>query len=182
MKKMKKLLFMTALIFGAFGMAQGQSIDFGLNGGLTLPFGDISEAGVGFAWTGHATYHATDELNFGLEYGSRAFTRSESFGGLTFESTIVFANFLGVANYNFLSDGDITLGAGLGAGIFTSSIRDVDGSGQTDFGISPRISGTYLLTDNIGLSAAIPFNMVFSEGSTTTFAELRVGAFYRLEL
>jgi|GEM_PF-1350060 len=176
MKKMKNLLAAVVIALGTFGYAQAQTIDAGANIGLGIPFSDLGDVyDPGFSWNIFGLYHFNDQISAGLEIGASTFTGSVEipfFG--TQDLSFTLTEVLVVGNYVFLDNGELRLGGGLGAGIFAN-----DGS---EIGISPRVFAQYMVTDNIGLSAQIPVNILFIENADFNYAVIRVGGFYRLDL
>lgn len=170
MKKIKNLLMTAVIAFFAFGSADGQSIDAGAHIGLGLPFGDIGNVyDPGFSWNVFGLYNVNDQISAGLEIG-----------GTTFAGEIVDVNFtlteiLVVGNYIFLESDQLRVGGGLGAGFYA-----IEGEGE--IGVSPRVFGQYMVTENIGLSAQIPVNFLFVEYININYAGFRVGAFYRFDM
>ena len=169
---------MTAVLaFFAFGSADGQSIDAGAHIGLGLPFGDIGDVyDPGFSWNVFGLYNINDQISAGLEIGGTTFAGEivSPFLG-TMDLSFTLTEILVVGNYIFLESDQLRVGGGLGAGFYAN-----DGGGE--IGVSPRVFGQYMVTENIGLSAQIPVNFLFVEYSNINYAGFRVGAFYRIDM
>ncbi|HKK63336.1 MAG TPA: hypothetical protein VJ951_12300 [Bacteroidales bacterium] len=171
---MRKLLLSIAAIFCFSSLSNAQEIEVGLNLGLGIPVGDIGEAyGSGFAWNINGYYGISDKLSAGLEIGSTTFNSSinSPFGGFDIDFSLT--EFIAVGRYKFYDKEKLSLGAGMGLGLYSNS--------GSELGISPRVYGSYMLTDEIGLTANIPFHLLLTEGSLN-YMQIRVGGFYLLSL
>lgn len=178
---MKNLLlaFATLFLFTSASLAQKSDLtelELGINLGGGIPVGDIANNfGGGFAWNINGYYGLSDELSAGLEIGTTTFNSSVRtvFGSINVGNFTI-TEILAVGRYKFYEKEALQIGGGLGLGLYS-------GSGNSELGISPRVYGSYMLTDEIGLTANIPFNLILTEGSLN-YLQIRVGAFYLLAL
>lgn len=175
---MKNLLlaFATLFLFTSASLAQKSDLtelELGINLGGGIPVGDITNSfGGGFAWNINGYYGISEELSAGLEIGGTTFNSSISTPFGAFGADFTLTEFLAVGRYKFFEKEALQIGGGLGLGLYS-------GGGNSELGISPRVYGSYMLTDEIGLTANIPFNLILTEGSLN-YLQIRVGAFYLL--
>jgi len=173
-----KILLMTAFVaLCAIGSADAQSIDAGANVGLGLPFGDMGDVyDPGFSWNVYGLYNINDQVSAGLEIGGTTFSGEVVVPLLgTLDLSFTLTEILVVGNYVFLESDQLRVGGGLGAGFYAND-------GGEEIGVSPRVFARYMVTNNIGLSAQIPVNLLFVESSNFNYAGFRVGAFYRIDM
>ena len=101
--------------------------------------------------------------------------RSSGSASRNLDLSFTLTEILVVGNYIFLESDQLRVGGGLGAGFYAND-------GGEEIGVSPRVFAQYMVTDNIGLSAQIPVNLLFVESSNFNYAGFRVGAFYRIDM
>ena len=171
---MKNYILSLVALFCISGVTYAQDLELGINLGAGIPVGDISDAfGGGLAWNINGYYGVSDELSAGLEIGATTFNSSIN-SGFGFDPDFTLTEFIAVGRYQFYEKDELSIGAGLGLGLYS-------GSGNSELGLSPRFYGSYMLTDEIGLTANIPFNLIITE-SSFNYLQIRVGAFYLLSI
>lgn len=177
---MKNLLLSFLALFCVSNFTIAQEIELGLNLGGGIPVGDIAEGtNGGFAWNINGYYGISEELSAGLEIGGTTFNGDVPTGFINFDADITITEILAVGRYKFVQKDALDVGAGFGLGLYRRS-ADISGS-ATNLGISPRVYGSYMITDEIGLTANIPFNIVLGDESFN-YLQIRVGGFYLLSI
>jgi hypothetical protein len=171
---MKKILLTIAAFSCFLSYSKAQEIELGLNMGLGFPVGEISDVyGGGFAWNINGYYGISDKLSAGLEIGSTTFNSSVNTSFGAFDLDFSLTEFIAVGRYQLYEKEKLAFGAGMGLGLYSNS--------GSELGISPRVYGSYMLTDEIGLTANIPFHLLLTEGDLNYMA-IRIGGFYLLSL
>jgi len=172
---MKNLLLGFLALFCFTSSTIGQEVELGLNLGAGIPVGDVAEGtNGGFAWNINGYYGISEELSAGLEIGGTTFNVDVPTGFITLDADFTITEILAVGRYKFVQKDALDVGAGFGLGLYS-------GSANTNLGISPRVYGSYMLTDEIGLTANIPVNIVRGDGSFN-YLQIRVGGFYLLSI
>jgi hypothetical protein len=172
---MKNLVLSLLALFCISNSTFAQEIELGLNLGGGIPVGDVAEGtNGGFAWNINGYYGISEELSAGLEIGGTTFNIDIPTGFITIDADFTITEILAVGRYKFVQKDALDIGAGFGLGLYS-------GSANTNLGISPRVYGSYMITDEIGLTANIPFNIVLGDGPSN-YLQIRVGGFYLLSL
>jgi hypothetical protein len=177
MKKVKNLVALFVIVIGSLSATQAQNIDAGANIGLALPTGDFGDVyDPGFSWNIFGFYHFSDQVSAGLEIGGSSFSGEIDLGIFGTQSLdFTLTEILAVGNFVFLDSDGLRLGGGIGAGFFSSD-------GGSEVGLSPRFFAQYMVSENIGLNAQLPFNMVLTGGGDFNYIVFRVGGFYRIDM
>lgn len=177
MKKLLVLLFLCGALLGNFeAKAQHEA---GLNLGMTgvLFDSDASEVyGPGFGFNFMYNYALTESFKLGVEVGLLKLSGKEInvFGFIIPVDDINITNALLVGSY-VAEVGDIYLEPGLGLGIMNFS---GSGDGEARFGVSPRVTAGYPITDQIDLRATAPFNFVL-DSDAFNFWGVYVGGVFK---
>lgn len=172
MTKVKNLIAFIFILIGSLSATQAQNLDGGINFGLAIPTGDFGNVyDPGLSWNLFGYYHFSDRASAGLEMGGSRFNGEDNLG---FFGAQYLTEALALGNFVFLDNDELLLGGGLGAGLLGAR-------GSIDLGISPRIFAQYMVSDNFGLNAQLPFNMVLTGGGNLNYIVFRVGGFYRID-
>lgn len=177
MKKLFALLILCGTLLGNFeAKAQHEA---GLNLGMTgiLFDSDANDIlGLAFGFNFMYNYYLNESFKLGAEFGILKLNGKEiEVWGIKFpvDDLNVF-NALIVASY-VANMSSFYLEPGVGMGIMNFS---GSGDGEAYFGISPRVTAGYPLTDQIDLKATIPFNFVL-DSDAFNFWGVYVGGVYK---
>lgn len=186
---MKKLFTVLFMIFfaGSFIYAQGK-MGISVQGGVFLPTGDFGDAaGTGFGGTGtflydlspmfqvtgsvgYATWGSKEDLPAGWEY---------SFSSIPVQVGLRYAfgkgNFL---PYVAAETGIHFLSSKVTYEYFGQTFTSDDS--ESKFGFAPGAGFLYNFNPKTGLDVTLKYNMIFTEGSTTTYLGINAGVAFAL--
>lgn len=177
MKKVRTLLTLVTFLLGAVYFTQAQSRFGNVSLSLGLPISTEQNLGPGPGFSACGVYNSINGFSFGVELGVTLFPRTDGpeGAGLFWDAESIF-NLSGYVLYDIGSLGSFDILVGSGVGIYRPSYLNI----KRALGMSPRVRGLWMLTDEVGLSLEIPVTMIFEDGKTTTFTEFRIGALYRM--
>ena len=185
MRKFKTIAF---ILFALIAFNVHGQINVGLTVGPQLPmgdFGDIAKTGFGVDVVGK--YMLNDNMAVGLNVGYISFGKYEVAGVATYESSMM--PITALYEYYFGTEGFVPyVGADLGMYSYTAkSTINLPFLGETEvkatksyFGFAPKVGVLYDLNDKVKLEGNIKYHIVSSEGSSTTFLGINVGAILAL--
>jgi len=185
MKKLMMLMLAVILMAGFSSQSFGQ-IKIGANAGIGLPMGDFGDGyKMGFGGSVEGKYFLNDNLAIGATFGFYSFKMKDDL--LTYEksessadATFTIMPILATVDYYFATEGfKPYVGAGVGLYSWKSKVSvpyfgDVEVTGS-DLGIAPTVGFCYGLSEKIDLNVNAKYNMIFTEGSSTTFLGINAG-------
>jgi len=190
MKKVFKFLVVAALSLFIGGVANAQ-IKLGVSPGIQIPVGDFGDFyKLGFGGGINGEYLVTENIGVGLNVGYYTFKGKEfglgfdldlgdyfemdfdmSFGAERINIIPITLN----GKYYFTTEGFQPYG-GVDAGLYMLN-SSFGGASNTDmyFGVAPVLGFQYGFTDALALDLNAKYNLIFSEGSTTSTLGFNVG-------
>lgn len=185
---MKKSLLLVLAIFmmAGFSVRSYGQIKVGASAGVALPMGDFGEAwkmGIGGGVEGK--YFLSDNLALGASVGYFTFSVKDSEDVDLKSEDAVDPSFsvmpiLGTVDY-FFGDEGFKPFIGAGVGIFSmKSKMHVPGYGDleassSELGVAPTVGFFYEISENLDFNLNAKYNMIFTEGSSTTFLGVNAG-------
>lgn len=189
MRNMLKMAFVLALLVSntsVFSQEKGQtklgaSVMFGLPMG---DFGDFSNTGLGFG--AETKYFVSEKLAIGLKVGMISFAVKDEYAALVkelygFDVTMSTQIMPVLATFDlFLATDGFKpyLGAGAGVYMLTEKMTmvglDVSES-VTKVGVAPHFGFLFGLSESVDLNVCANYNMIFTEGSSTSFLTVNGG-------
>lgn len=186
---MKKLLFVILVTVFAVTFANAQSkMGVSVQGGVFLPTGDFGDAaGTGFGGTGTFLYQLSPMLQLTGSIGYAKFGSKEdlpsgwewSFSSIPVQVGLRYSfgkgNFLpyvaAETGMNFLSS-KVTIE--YFGNVFTSD------DSKTKFGFTPGAGFMYNFNPQTALDVTLKYNIIFTEGSSTTYLGINAGVAFAL--
>ena len=182
---MKKLLFLTALLFiGITSYSQTYQKSFASLGGVvSIPVGDISDGwGVGFNVHGNAGYvfHKNVAARVDLQYNTFPYKESGDYSGYSLKSTSIMADVMvGI----FGKEADVKPYGLVGMGLYLNSLSDMkyqgviyySGSSETNFGMKLGGGVAFKVSPKLSLFGESSFNIIFGDG-TANYLPIKLGA------
>lgn len=182
---MKKLLFLTALLFiGITSYSQTYQKSFASLGGVvSIPVGNISDGwGVGFNVHGNAGYvfHQNIAARVDLQYNTFPYKESGDYSGYSLKSTSIMGDIM-VGKFD--KESDIKPYGLVGMGLYLNSVSDMkyqgvtyySGTSETNFGMKVGGGVAFKVTTKLNLFGETSFNIIFGEG-TANYLPIKVGA------
>ncbi len=160
----------------------------GILADATLPFGDFGDA-VSTGFSAHAMfgYMIARSLLLNLSVGYVTFSEKESIEG--FDQSFSWIPVLLGLNYIFNPGRKFMPFIGFGVGLYllrSSFSGSIFGQTfdetvtNTEFGIAPRLGAYFLISAAILLTLTAEYNMIFTEGESTTALGIMFGAMFAL--
>ena len=192
MKRVYRLLAVVALSLFVGGMANAEGIKLGVNGGLQLPMGDFGEGlNLGFGGGISGEYLVNENIGIGLNAGYYIF-------GV--DGADINLGYIPVAlngRYYFTTEGFKPYG-GIDLGLYTISTpaqtftetmdmgplgtqtieMEIPSVSASNFGIAPVLGFQYDFSDALALDVNAKYNLIFSEGASTSILGFGVGIVY----
>ena len=182
---MKKLLFLTALLFISItSYSQVYQKSFASLGGvISIPVGNISEAwGVGFNVHGNAWYvfHQNVAARVDLQYNTFPYKESGEYSGYSLKSTSIMGDVM-VGMFN--KEANIKPYGLVGIGLYLNSVSDMKyqgvtyyrGDSETNFGMKFGGGVAFKVSPKLSLFGETSFNIIFGEGSAN-YLPIKAGA------
>jgi opacity protein-like surface antigen len=182
---MKKLLFLTALLFiGITSYSQVYQKSFASLGGvISIPVGNISEAwGVGFNVHGNAGYvfHQNVAARVDLQYNTFPYKESGDYSGYSLKSTSIMGDVM-VGMFN--KETNVKPYGLVGLGLYLNSVSDMKyqgvtfyrGDSETNFGMKIGGGVAFKVSPKLSLFGETSFNIIFGEGSAN-YLPIKAGA------
>jgi opacity protein-like surface antigen len=182
---MKKLLFLTALLFISItSYSQTFQKSFASLGGVvSIPVGNISDGwGVGFNIHGNAGYvfHKNIAARVDLQYNTFPYKETGEYSGYSLKSTSIMGD---VMVGMFDKESDIKPYGLVGMGLYLNSVSDMkyqgvtyySGSSETNFGMKVGGGVAFKVSPKLNLFGETSFNIIFGEG-TANYLPIKVGA------
>ena len=182
---MKKLLFLTALLFISItSYSQVYQKSFASLGGvISIPIGNISEAwGVGFNVHGNAGYvfHQNVAARVDLQYNTFPYKESGEYSGYSLKSTSIMGDVM-VGMFN--KEANIKPYGLVGIGLYLNSVSDMKyqgvtyyrGDSETNFGMKFGGGVAFKVSPKLSLFGETSFNIIFGEGSAN-YLPIKAGA------
>lgn len=187
MKKLMMLMLAVILMAGFSSQSFGQ-IKIGANAGIGLPMGDFGDGyKMGFGGSVEGKYFLNDKIAVGASIGYYSFTLKDemltilqSFSESITDSKYTVMPILATVDYYFATEGFKPY-VGAGVGLYSAKIKVSDsklGDGEetsSDMGIAPTVGFCYGLSEKIDLNVNAKYNMIFTEGSSTTYLGINAG-------
>jgi len=176
MRKISKLLVVAALSLLVGGVANAQ-VSVGIAPGIQIPLGDFGDAvNLGFGGSVSGEYLVTENIGVGLGLGYYSFGSdmdgfSASIMPIALNGKYYFTT-EGFKPYGGLDLGYYILGAKVEA--FGMSVSTSEGY----IGLAPVLGFQYGFSDALALDVNAKYNLIFSEGSSTSTLGLNVGIVY----
>jgi outer membrane protein W len=195
MKSMFKIsclfVLLMAITTTAFTQEKGQTkLGGGIMFGLPMgDLGDISNSGIGFG--AECKSFISDKFAIGVQVGMISFATKDEFveeivggTGVDVSASTQFIPLLATFDL-FLADEGFKPYLGAGAGLYiykaTSSVEGMDVSASSsDVGVAPHVGFLFGLSDKIDLNVCANYNMVFTEGGSSTFITVNGGILFNL--
>lgn len=189
MRSMLKFAFVLALLVttaSAFSQEKGQT-KLGASVMVGLPmgdFGDFSNTGIGFG--AEFRYFVSDKFAIGLQSGLISFAVKDEFVSLLTGETGVDVS-MSTQMMPVLATFDLFLATegfkpylGAGAGLYMltlkASVAGVDVSeSSSEVGVAPHFGFLFGLSESVDLNVCANYNMIFTEGSSTSFLTVNGG-------
>lgn len=185
---MKKLLFVVLVTVFAVTFANAQSkMAASAQGTLSFPTGDFGDgAGTGFGAAGTFIYSVSPMLDVTGSVGYVKWGTKESIPG--YEVSFSDIPILVGLRYTFGKGQFLPYGAAeVGLHILSSSVKgdlfgfQVDQSEtETKFGFAPGFGFLYKFNPKTALDVNAKYNIIFTEGSSTTHLSVNVGVLFGL--
>lgn len=183
---MKKLLFIVLVTVFAVTFANAQSkMAASVQGTLSFPTGDFRDgAGTGFGAAGTFIYSVSPMLDVTGSVGYLKWGSKESIPG--YEVSFSDIPILVGLRYTFGKGQFLPYGAAeVGLHMLSTSVKgnlfgfSVDKS-DTKFGITPGFGFLYKFNPKTSLDVNAKYNIIFTEGSSTTHLSVNVGVLFGL--
>lgn len=185
---MKKFLLVLFIAVFAISFANAQSkMAASVQGLLSLPTGDFGDgAGTGFGATGTFIYSINPMLDVTASVGYITWGSKENIQGFevsTSDIPIVVGLRYAFGRGQFLPYGS----AEAGLHVLSSSVKGTvfgfpvdESETETKFGIAPGVGFLYKLNPKTSLDVSAKYNLIFTEGSSTTHFSVSAGVAFGL--
>ncbi|OFY13101.1 MAG: hypothetical protein A2X11_13115 [Bacteroidetes bacterium GWE2_42_24] len=187
------MLMLAVVMMAGFSSQSFGQIKIGVNAGLGLPMGDFGDSyKMGFGGSVEGKYFLNENIAVGATFGYYSFTgKDELLTALSLgtessaDAKFTIMPILATVDYYFATEGfKPYVGAGVGLYSWKSKVTipnygDYEVTGS-DFGVAPTVGFCYGLSEKIDLNVNAKYNMIFTEGSSTTYLGVNVGIIFAL--
>lgn len=187
---MKKffLFALVAMLLVGFSSTSFAQIKVGATAGLALPMGDFGDGWkMGFGGGVEGKYFLSDNLALGASLGYYAFSakdvdidlKSEDASDPSFSVMPILAT----VDYFFANEGfKPFVGAGVGlfsmkSKVYVPFFGDVEAT-SSELGVAPTVGFLYGISDKLDFNLNAKYNMIFTEGSSTTYLGVNAGVLF----
>ncbi|MEI6683713.1 MAG: outer membrane beta-barrel protein [Bacteroidota bacterium] len=178
---MKHLKITLALFFVALAFGAAAQFNSGVNVGLVIPTGDMSDVlKLGFGGHINASYVIADHLPIGLNVGYEHFPGpSETVHGITVTSSATIVPVTAFLQYR-ITDSKVQPFLGSDFGMYLETAKATASgisasTSQTHFGIAPTLGVLISMSDQIALDVHGKYNMIFYSGGSDKYIGINVG-------
>ena len=177
------LLLMAGISYRASAQEKGD-MKLGINAGVALPMGDFGEAWkMGIGGSADFKYFTSEKMAFGANLGYFMFSVKEDSGEKSSDSDPSFSFMPVLATLDYYM-GSFYVGVGAGLYLWNSKVHvpgygDMSSNGS-ELGIAPSAGILLPISDKIQFNVNGKYNMVFTEGSSTTFISATGGILINL--
>ena len=176
MKKIINLVIAVAISM-LFSFSANAQIKLGLNGGIQVPTEDGAKTGFGGGINGE--YLVTPNIGVGLNAGYYSFGKEEAYG-ISTNSYLIPVTLTG--KYYFLTESIQPYG-GVDVGFYTIGAKAKyqgisESASDSYFGFAPVVGLQFKLSDALALDINAKYNLIFSEGESTSIVGFNIGIVY----